>query len=93
MVTFRDVYTIKSNRESGLGRYDVMLIPKDTNHYGIVFEFKRKRKAESLEEAVTSGMNQIKEKNYKQELSTFGVKNIREIAIAFDGKTCLIDGK
>lgn len=91
MVTFRDSYEIRSNRESGYGRYDVMLIPRDrVNHYGIIFEFKRKRPSETLEEALESGMKQIIDKNYKQELLSFGIKNIREIAIAFEGKKSLL---
>lgn len=94
MVTFRDVYDVKSNRESGYGRYDVMLIPKDKeNHFGIVFEFKRKRPSETLEEALASGVKQIKEKKYRQELESIGVKNIREIAIAFEGKKCFMAGE
>lgn len=94
MVSFRDVYEVKSNRESGYGRYDVMLIPRDTvNHYGIIFEFKRKRPSETLEEALTSGVKQLQEKQYKQELISRGVAHIREIAIAFEGKRVLMEGK
>ena len=83
-----DVFDIKSNRESGKGRYDVMLIPKDKSMFGTVFEFKKVETAinETFEKALASAKKQIIEKNYKLELENKGVKNIKQIAIAFEGK-------
>ena len=93
-------YIITSNRESGYGRYDIMLEPIDkTNEKlpGIVIEFKviNPRKESSLEEAVAAALKQIEEKNYDVELVKRGVKeeNIHHYGFAFRGKEVLIDGR
>ncbi len=94
MYHFNDVYEIRSNRESGYGRYDVMLIPKDKKkHFGIVIEFKSVDLIldETLDSAIAGALLQIKEKKYRAELEACGVENIREIAIAFEGKKVLVD--
>ena len=92
-------YIITSNRESGYGRYDIMLEPIDkTNEKlpGIVIEFKviNPRKENSLEETVEAALKQIEEKNYNVELIKRGVKeeNIHHYGFAFRGKEVLIDG-
>ncbi len=87
-----DVFEIKSNRESGYGRYDVMLIPRDKTNFGIIFEFKKVEPDlnETLEQAIEEAKEQIKEKNYRAELENAGVKNILEIAIAFEGKKIML---
>ena len=93
-------YIINSNRESGYGRYDIMLEPIDkTNekYPGIVIEFKviNPRKESSLEETVAAALKQIEEKNYDAELIKRGVKeeNIHHYGFAFKGKEVLIDGR
>ena len=93
-------YIITSNRESGYGRYDIMLEPIDkTNekYPGIVIEFKviNPRKESSLEETVAVALKQIEEKNYDAELIKRGVKeeNIHHYGFAFKGKEVLIDGR
>ena len=93
-------YIITSNRESGYGRYDIMLEPIDkTNEKlpGIVIEFKviNPRKENSLEETVEAALKQIEEKNYNVELIKRGVKeeNIHHYGFAFRGKEVLIDGR
>ena len=93
-------YIITSNRESGYGRYDIMLEPIDkTNekYPGIVIEFKviNPRKESSLEETVAAALKQIEEKNYDAELIKRGVKeeNIHHYGFAFRGKEVLIDGR
>ena len=93
-------YIITSNRESGYGRYDIMLEPIDkTNEKlpGIVIEFKviNPRKENSLEETVEAALKQIEEKNYDAELIKRGVKeeNIHHYGFAFQGKEVLIDGR
>jgi hypothetical protein len=85
-------YEVKSNRESGYGRYDVMVIPVDKSKLGIIIEFKKanKNKNESLEEAVNAALLQIKTKNYKQELLDRKIENILELGIAFQGKELLV---
>ena len=100
MVDQTQNYIIASNRESGFGRYDIMLEPIDKNNEkypGIVIEFKviNQRKENSLEETVAAALKQIEEKNYDAELIKRGVKaeNIHHYGFAFKGKEVLIDGR
>ena len=95
----RNNYIIKSNRESGFGRYDVMMIPKhSTNEAGkklpaIVLEFKVKKSNEkTLEEAVQAAHKQIEEKRYDEEILALGIEKerIRHYGFAFEGKKVLI---
>lgn len=92
LISLSDKYEIKSNRESGFGRYDIMMIPKDKSCKGIIIEFKKvnERRKETLESAVELALKQIKDKKYGQELIKMGVDNISEIAIAFQGKEVLV---
>ena len=94
MVELDKDYEIKSNRESGLGRYDVMLFPK-TELDGIIIEFKavREEKGETLESAVQMALQQIEDKKYEQELLMRGVPEgkIRKYGFAFEGKNVLIE--
>ena len=87
-------YTLKSNRESGFGRYDVMLIPKKENLPAIIMEFKSKSRmyTETLEEALQKALQQIEEKNYDAELLALGIpkEHIRHYGFAFEGKKVLI---
>lgn len=85
-------YDIKSNRKSGFGRYDVMLIPHDKAHFGVVFEFKKvnARLGETLEQAADKAVQQIKDKHYACELRRRGVSKIVELGIAFEGKNMYI---
>ncbi len=100
MVDQVDNYILNSNRESGFGRYDIMLEPIDKNNEkypGIVIEFKvfNPKKEDTLEETVENALRQIKEKDYNAELIKRGVKeeNIRHYGFAFRGKEVLIDGR
>lgn len=88
LVALSDSYKVRSNRESGYGRYDVMLIPKDRTQNGIVIEFKKydDEDDENIEKAAQNALSQIKDRNYKVELINEGVKNIIELGIAFKGK-------
>ena len=100
MVDQVDNYILSSNRESGFGRYDIMLEPIDKNNDklpGIVIEFKvfNPKKEDTLEETVENALRQIKEKDYNAELIKRGVKeeNIQHYGFAFRGKEVLIDGR
>ena len=100
MVDQSENYIITSNRESGFGRYDIMLEPKDkqTQKYpGIVIEFKviNPRKENSLEETVEAALKQIEDRNYDTELINRGVnkENIHHYGFAFKSKEVLIDGR
>ena len=100
MVDQSENYIITSNRESGFGRYDIMLEPKDKQskkYPGIVIEFKviNPRRESLLEETVEAALKQIEEKNYDAELINRGVdkENIHHYGFAFRNKEVLIDGR
>lgn len=88
-------FEIRSNRESGFGRYDIMMIPHDpVKNQAIIIEFKvcsRTRK-ETLEDAVQSALQQITDKKYEAELLAQGIskERIRHYGFAFEGKKVLI---
>jgi Protein of unknown function (DUF1703)./Predicted AAA-ATPase. len=86
MVSLTGEYEVKSNRESGYGRYDVMLIPTDRQGKGIVMEFKKADEEETLEEACTAALGQIKGKAYASDLAGLGVKDVLTLGIAFRHK-------
>jgi len=85
-----NTHDIKSNRESGYGRYDIMVIPHDPTRVGYIIEFKKTRKNETVEAAVKSALQQIEEKKYETELKERGIKNIKKLAIAFSGKEVFV---
>lgn len=90
----RAVYIITSNRESGTGRYDVMLEPLITGYNGIIIEFKvhNPKKEKSLKDTVKNALKQIEEKNYSALLEDRGLMpdKIKKYGFAFHGKTVLI---
>ena len=95
LVDLQDRYYLKSNRESGFGRYDVMLEPKNPGKdNAVILEFKVRstRKEKSLEETAQSAITQIRERKYSEELKMKGitVNQIKEYGFAFEGKTVLI---
>ena len=94
LVELMDRYEIKSNRESGFGRYDVMLRPRNVKDKAIIMEFKviSPKKEKSLEETAQNALEQIKEKNYKEELIEAGISenNIKAYGFAFEEKNVLI---
>jgi len=67
-------YQVKSNRESGYGRYDIMIIPADPKKLGYIIEFKKVRKNETVESAMESALKQIEERKYETELEERGIK-------------------
>ena len=94
LIDLRKEYQILSNRESGYGRYDVMLVPKKENQNAYIIEFKvfNSRKEKDLEETVKSGLTQIKDKNYDADLLAKGISKDRifHYCFAFEGKKILI---
>ncbi|SHH45945.1 AAA family ATPase [Clostridium grantii] len=92
LISLDDTHEILSNRESGYGRYDVMIIPKDISKLGIVIEFKKldPDDEETLEETADVALKQISCKKYTTTLKSKGITNIKEIAIVFKGKEIYI---
>ena len=92
-----DIYEIRSNRESGFGRYDVMMVPKErekTKIPAIILEFKVKnnKKEQTLEENSTVITSADQRKKYDAELLARGIpkEKIRHYGFAFEGKNVLI---
>ena len=94
LVDLAEDYIVTSNRESGFGRYDVMIEPKDRSKEAFILEFKvyNPRKEDSLEETVENALIQIEEKQYETNLSAKGIPidNIKKYGFAFKGKKVLI---
>ena len=81
----RDYY-VNSNRESGLGRYDVIIEPKNKNNRGYILEFKVVKDEKDLENTTKEAIEQIIDKKYDTSLKERGIKDITLIGITFFGK-------
>ena len=95
IVELQNRYRITSNQESGFGRYDVVLEPKNPEKEdAIILEFKvkNKRREQTLEETVAAALKQIEEKQYATQLIARGIapERIRSYGFAFEGKMVLI---
>ena len=88
LVGLKDSYYVNSNRESGFGRYDIMLEPQDKSKNSFIIEFKvaDEMSEPSLEQAVENGKKQIEEKDYENSLKARGFRNITKMVFAFKGK-------
>ena len=89
-----EAYMVKSNRESGYGRYDVVMEPKDTKNVAVIMEFKVFDSEEEAElaETAANALKQIEEKKYDADLLQRGIpaENILKYGFAFEGEKCLI---
>ena len=84
-------YQVRSNRESGIGRFDIMLIPRMKNIPGFIYEFKyTKDEKADLNELADEALRQIEEKKYETELIDAGISDIVKIGIAFRGKNAVV---
>ena len=84
-------YKVRSNRESGLGRFDVELLPMMKEMPGFIFEFKHTKDINvDLDSLANSALRQIDDMKYDTELKDFGVKNIVKIGIAFRQKSAVV---
>ena len=90
LVGLKDSYYVNSNRESGMGRYDIMLEPQDKNGNSFIIEFKVADDMEenTIEDVIENAKKQIEDKNYESNLRERGFNNITKIVFAFKGKEC-----
>lgn len=91
-----------SNREEGLGRYDIMLFPKKLQDLGIILEFKqipqekglknsKKKNKATPEEMLKEALQQIQTRDYASQLRVAGIKRIIGVGIVFQGKEIDVD--
>ena len=88
LVGLKDSYYVKSNRESGFGRYDIMLEPKDKNGNSFVIEFKvlEDEEEKTIEDTIENAKRQIEERKYAEDLEERGYTKITKMVFAFKGK-------
>ena len=95
MVEKRESHILRSNRQSGFGRYDVMMEPKNLDDKAVIIEFKvisERAGEKSLADTAQNALKQIERKKYETELISRGIpkENIYKYAFAFKGQECLI---
>ncbi|MBP3204119.1 MAG: AAA family ATPase [Lachnospiraceae bacterium] len=88
-------YMVKSNRESGYGRYDVVMEPRDAKNVAVIMEFKvfdTEDEEKELADTAANALKQIEEKKYDADLLQRGIpaENILKYGFAFEGEKCLI---
>ena len=89
------LYHINSNRESGDGRYDIQLMPKNNLLPGIIIELKAEKNCSEseLKKLSETALKQIEDKKYDTEMTAKGVKTIYKYGVAFSGKTVEVAAK
>ena len=93
LVGLKDTYYVNSNRESGFGRYDIMLEPHDKTKNSFIIEFKVADdfEEETIEQVIANAKKQIEEKGYESNLKERGFANITKMVFAFKGKECKME--
>jgi len=86
-------YWVRSNRESGGGRYDVMVTPRTAGQPGVVLELKvrNRQRRETVKSAMATALRQIRERDYAAELRASGAEPIHEMGVVFDGKQAWVE--
>ncbi|RKL62187.1 hypothetical protein DXT63_12605 [Thermoanaerobacteraceae bacterium SP2] len=92
LVNLENKYKVKSNRESGEGRPDVLIIPEDKTKKGVVMEFKTVKSGENevLKKKAEEALKQIDGMNYTHELIDSGIKEVVELALVFYRKKTFV---
>jgi len=93
LVNVNEKYEVKSNRESGYGRADILMLPKMAGRPGVVMEFKVADQGQNLESALQEAEKQLEAKKYITELQQKGAYPMYEYAIAFFSKQVLVQCK
>lgn len=88
-------YKIRSNRESGDGRYDISMFPRDERYPGIIMELKWKKNLgkDALDKLAGEALSQISDRRYDVQMARDGIKNILKIGIAFSGKSVCVESE
>jgi len=88
LVNLSATHEVYSNKESGFGRYDISIIPKDKTGQAIIMELKTidKSEDETKEAALDNALEQIEEKQYETDIKKRGIKDIKKLGVVFDGK-------
>ena len=86
-------YEVSSEKESGFGRYDISIIPKDINKKAIIMELKKIDSDETKDTALDSALAQIEEKKYETAIKARGVMDIEKFGVVFDGKRVWVKKK
>ena len=92
-INLNNEYIIDSNKESGVGRFDIILEPRDIAKTAFIIELKRVTLKQTIEQAINEALTQIENKKYDVRLIDKGFKNIEKVAMAFDGKDALVSNK
>lgn len=83
-------HLVRSNRESGYGRSDVLILLREPGRPGVVLELKVRRKGQTLAQAAAEGLKQLAAQDYAAELRAHGAAPLHALAVAFDGKQVLV---
>jgi hypothetical protein len=86
LVAMDKTHLVRSNRESGHGRCDVLITPRKLGEPGVVLELKVLKASESMEEALKAALEQVRAKQYASELRAAGAEPVVEMAAVFDKK-------
>lgn len=88
-------YKVRSNRESGDGRYDISMFPRDERYPGIIMELKWKKNLgkDALDKLAGEALSQISDRRYDVQMARDGIKNILKIGIAFSGKSVCVESE
>ncbi|WP_026650985.1 AAA family ATPase [Butyrivibrio proteoclasticus] len=81
-----DTHKVCSNKESGLGRFDIALFPKKADGIGVILEFKKSDKEDALEKNADEALNQIIDNKYDTEFASERISNVKKYGISFCGK-------
>ncbi len=86
LINLRNTHEVSSEKESGYGRYDIAIVPRDKTGQAVIMKLKKIRRSETYETALESAMTQIEERKYETALRQQGCTKIMKIAVTFDGK-------
>ncbi|MBI4604037.1 MAG: PD-(D/E)XK nuclease domain-containing protein, partial [Planctomycetes bacterium] len=86
LVALDSAHQVRSNRESGLGRCDVLITPRQAGGPGVAFELKVLKASETMEGALAAALEQVRSNRYAAELRAAGAEPVVELAAVFDKK-------